>query len=166
MNKNTTVIKIIGAMMLLVMTPAPSYAALVSFDLTGDVQAAINNPFGLTDVDDIFATGTYDDSVLIAGSGDVSLSNITFTVGSATFSEADSLGSIILTLSNNEFVGLDYSSVDFISITSSFVGDSNQLAGSWIGSSLSVTPVPVPAAAWLFGSGLIGLAGLAKRRKT
>ena len=30
----------------------------------------------------------------------------------------------------------------------------------------SVTVVPVPAAAWLFGSGLIGLMGLARRKKT
>ena len=30
---------------------------------------------------------------------------------------------------------------------------------------LSVTPVPVPAAAWLMGSGLIGLAGVARKRK-
>jgi len=29
----------------------------------------------------------------------------------------------------------------------------------------NLTPVPVPAALWLFGSGLIGLAGLAARRK-
>ncbi len=29
---------------------------------------------------------------------------------------------------------------------------------------LMLTPVPVPAAVWLFGSGLIGLAGLARRR--
>jgi len=30
-----------------------------------------------------------------------------------------------------------------------------------------VTPtVPVPAAAWLFGSGLLGLAGTARRRRT
>jgi hypothetical protein len=29
----------------------------------------------------------------------------------------------------------------------------------------TVNPVPVPAAVWLFGSGLIGLAGVARRRK-
>ena len=28
-----------------------------------------------------------------------------------------------------------------------------------------LTPVPVPAAAWLFGSGLLGLAGLARRNR-
>ena len=28
-----------------------------------------------------------------------------------------------------------------------------------------VTPVPVPAAVWLFGSGLLGLIGVAKRKK-
>lgn len=29
-----------------------------------------------------------------------------------------------------------------------------------------IQPVPIPAAAWLFGSGLIGLAGLARRKKS
>ena len=28
-----------------------------------------------------------------------------------------------------------------------------------------VTPVPVPAAVWLFGSGLLGLVGVARRKK-
>ena len=32
-------------------------------------------------------------------------------------------------------------------------------------SSASVSAVPVPAAAWLFGSGLVGLAGVARRNK-
>ena len=31
---------------------------------------------------------------------------------------------------------------------------------------LTVTAVPVPAAAWLFGSGLMGLAGVARKRRT
>lgn len=33
------------------------------------------------------------------------------------------------------------------------------------GGSVNVTPTPLPAAAWLFGSGLVGLAGLRRRQK-
>lgn len=33
------------------------------------------------------------------------------------------------------------------------------------GVGLSINPIPVPAAVWLFGSGLIGLVGVARRRK-
>jgi hypothetical protein len=29
-----------------------------------------------------------------------------------------------------------------------------------------VSQVPIPAAAWLFGSGLLGLVGIARRKKT
>jgi hypothetical protein len=28
----------------------------------------------------------------------------------------------------------------------------------------TVTPVPIPAAVWLFGSGLLGLAGIVRKR--
>ena len=34
------------------------------------------------------------------------------------------------------------------------------------GASITVGAVPVPSAAWLFGSGLIGMVGIARRRKT
>ena len=36
-------------------------------------------------------------------------------------------------------------------------------AGTWTG---NIAAVPLPAAAWLFGSGLLGLAGIARRKKT
>ena len=41
---------------------------------------------------------------------------------------------------------------------------SANIAGSGDCSTTSVNPVPVPAAAWLFGSGIIGLVGLARRK--
>lgn len=40
----------------------------------------------------------------------------------------------------------------------------DQTTFSW--SSSSTTLVPVPAAVWLFGSGLLGLVGIARRKKT
>lgn len=41
-----------------------------------------------------------------------------------------------------------------------------ELTGNEVGSSysMSITAVPVPAAMWLFGSGLIGLIGIARRK--
>jgi hypothetical protein len=45
--------------------------------------------------------------------------------------------------------------------------DGTPASGSifWDDVNLTVTPIPVPAAVWLFGSGLIGLVGVARRRK-
>lgn len=41
--------------------------------------------------------------------------------------------------------------------------DCNLLTSAWFG---NTTVIPVPAAVWLFGSGLLGLVGVARRKKT
>ena len=41
---------------------------------------------------------------------------------------------------------------------------SNDMAFLVSGDTITVSPVPLPAAAWLFGSGLVALVGLARRR--
>lgn len=54
--------------------------------------------------------------------------------------------------------------------TSPFCSNNDNVFISGVGSSnsplLSVEAVPVPAAVWLFGSGLIGLVGVARRKKS
>jgi hypothetical protein len=44
-------------------------------------------------------------------------------------------------------------------------GPFNGVHGFWHLEGTHVAPVPVPAAVWLFGSGLIGLAGLTRRAR-
>ncbi|MGD8630956.1 MAG: VPLPA-CTERM sorting domain-containing protein [Gammaproteobacteria bacterium] len=44
-------------------------------------------------------------------------------------------------------------------------GSGSVLSGLWDVNSFNTTVVPVPAAVWLFGSGLIGLAGVARRKQ-
>jgi hypothetical protein len=59
-----------------------------------------------------------------------------------------------------------YTSVDFGSLLLDF-DENNDISGSLFGSWTAATfsPVPVPAAVWLFITGLLGLAGVARRKK-
>jgi hypothetical protein len=54
--------------------------------------------------------------------------------------------------------------VQFVNMVLS--GSNNQVDFSNIGFTAVVSQIPLPAAVWLFGSGLIGLAGVAKRKQS
>jgi hypothetical protein len=48
----------------------------------------------------------------------------------------------------------------FIALSKSF-----NYSTKYSSSGIALTSVPIPAAAWLFGSGLLGLVGIARRKK-
>jgi len=53
--------------------------------------------------------------------------------------------------------------------TTGLTNSSGAVTSGWFGGGTTVVPpsdVPVPAAVWLFGSGLMGLVGIARRRRT
>jgi hypothetical protein len=56
------------------------------------------------------------------------------------------------------------STVDSQGYADNMLYDQNSQFGLTAVSVNTVSPVPVPAAAWLFGAGLVGLAGVARRR--
>lgn len=72
------------------------------------------------------------------------------------------------TQSGSSFTGYEaHGAIQFDGWVSSISWD-NDVAEFWHGFTIGVTevqPVPVPAAVWLFGTGLIGLVGMARRKK-
>jgi hypothetical protein len=117
----------------------------------------------------------------IAGSFTVDGSIVTqidFAIGSYSYSAADVEISSIYTLLGGAAngPGITFGTDDFWlqwlpGLPTYFTGFAYTVAGvndyysSYTGE-ISVAAVPVPAAAWLFGSGLIGLAGASRRRKS
>ena len=111
------------------------------FTYDGDLWAAGDVNFLQTDVtnsSDIDATATMSVTLLSAGIDDAFFSEIMLLTG----------GSGMITLNANSFTPINASGL-FSSVTT-----------------LELTSVPVPAAVWLFGSGLIGLVGIARRNRS
>lgn len=157
-------------------------AALVNFTLTGEtIYADAGNLFGLSNGSLITVAGTFDDSVLIGGLGTVyfdpdnSGNTFTITAGNFSYTNADDDsyafgGYPTLDFSGGPLPTLDFwhtGSTDFISQIGQFDGydgitSPGTVSGVW--TQFEMTPVPVPAAVWLFGSGLLGLVGIARRK--
>ncbi len=162
-------------------------AALATLDIIGDVTSA-QNYGGLTAfVDTITATVTFDnagftgtgfETVYFTGSNTLDI-----TAGSLFFDETNiSTGStasitfndgLLFDFKYSALFGVNGAAEDFNSSLTSITADravngpaSNDVSlfATWREAELLITPVPVPAAAWLFGSGLIGLAGFARRK--
>jgi hypothetical protein len=169
---------------------AGAQAAMVNFTIDGIVDSAFGSPFGLVNGSTITASGTFDDSVISSSPYTVyfnssNLGNtMTIVAGSLPLDQTqeDSYGPLdgaeLVFDSSADFKGIDFHKgfPDF-SAFDSFTGipsstfaindsDFNEVDGHWIANTFSMTPVPVPAAVWLFGSGLLGLAGVARRKKT
>lgn len=158
-------------------------AALVNFTLTGGVvYADPGNGFNLNGGDTVSVAGVFDNSVLLGGTGNVSFNgsniNNTFTVtaGSYTFTQVDDVsGGVYPELVLDAGAFADFSFLAdiglfgyFDSQLGGFDGDddnSGLISGTWTSYSMTPAAVPVPAAAWLLGSGLLGLAGIARQRK-
>ncbi|HEY9202134.1 MAG TPA: VPLPA-CTERM sorting domain-containing protein [Gammaproteobacteria bacterium] len=165
-------IKYTLSVVLMALIAGTAQAAQVNFQLTGYVDyVGPANPFSLSTGDSIYASGTFDDSTLLSGTGVIDFSgagnDMTITVGSmALTDEMDIFGGANLSLFMGDFDSLDYSTGDgtFDSFLDSFIGDGS-LTGTWVTSSFEVTPVPLPAAVWLFGMGLLSLAGFARKRR-
>lgn len=167
----------------LLIIPAQSQAAMVNFTLTGEIITAdANNPFSLDLNNSVTVSGTYDDSPI--GSGTIfidfstSTNNMLIQVGNTHYTDSmDVLGGASLYFRDGVFDGLDYRAFDDSYISWGVLGDTDPdgnvlpdfsgtgIEGNWVASSFTVTPVPVPGAVWLFGTGLLLLSQLARRNK-
>ncbi|WP_319523062.1 PEP-CTERM sorting domain-containing protein [uncultured Desulfosarcina sp.] len=180
------------ATLLIVLFAGAAQAALVTETFSGTITyAADDNVFGVS-TDDIFSWATtYDISYLasdgylvIGDSDDMALS---VTVGSRTFVETEDdfygsgdFGAPLLEFdADNNIIAISFTVVDndngYQFVTDTLDGTfaiyllddegtcttTEIVTGAF---SFDAAPVPVPAAAWLLGSGLLGVLGLRRRK--
>lgn len=140
---------------------APSTTAVWTIDFTYNAGVSTSANGG---VDDVVVNAHHQNFGTLSGAlGDFALRDHTDGVLSFTFGDEDGSG-------HREFNGisgwgwLDYCNTDVHECAQDGTDwvPTHITASDWL---FTATPVPVPAAVWLFGSGLIGLACIARRRK-
>ena len=162
--------------MLMMLFISNTHAALVTFNANGTVEgASAGNDFTLNVSDPISASGAFDDAGFTGSGLEIFSTSLSLSVGSVNFTDADNSGLTEIAFQDGVFLGFNFFSpadVDgpiafFDSSFDFFNGEDDAfgyIEGTWDSASYSV--VPVPAALWLFGSGLIGLIGIARRRQS
>ena len=169
------------------LTASQAQAVLVNFSVNGTINAAASeNSWGL-EVGNLFtASGQFDDSIFTLdtdGSTKIfdftsSTNNMTISFGSTVYTDEMDVfdGANMFLTASGAFDGISYlsDSVNPEFESTGFVGglydvtgtdSAGYVDGTWdAGSYTQVAAVPVPAAIWLFGSGLLGLAGIGRRK--
>lgn len=154
------------------------------YNLSGQTVDPMNPPYGIPGSGSpVTVTGIFDDAVLSGGTGTIDFSignfygnDFTVTAGAVTFTPGEVFSgtpSLLLDSMNIDYAngGFSFYATDidtgatFNAYFDAFDGDdANYMLISGMWTDFSVTPVPVPAAVWLFGSGLLGLVGIARRK--
>jgi len=157
-------------------------AATVTYNyvITGDVSVGDEtdpNDFNLTSGDTITAYGLFTADLSVAGPVVVSFgsgSGNTMTIDlngtlldrsdDARYSDIPSIKPS-LTFNTMSLTDFDFTKASSPAFNSNFLffDDFDFLLGEWR-STVSLTAVPVPPAIWLFGSGLLGMAAVARRK--
>ncbi len=134
-------------------TTEGSFRSLASFRITNDADPTGTSPSVFT-----YVGHAYDgNNVTLPGANSPLYDNNPYLVSGAD-GVADGVASrTFQNLAPGEYIA--------------FVGGVNYnsqaiQAARGIGGTLTITPVPVPAAVWLFGSGLAGLVGVMRRRQS
>jgi hypothetical protein len=169
------------------MPAAQAALATYNYTITGDVYVGdetFANAYGLTAGDTVTATGTFTADLGTIGN---ETGTVLFATGSGNTMSIDLNGTIFTAADDDGFLGgigpylifdsgslfdFDFQKTSEPKFNSSFsffdnFNESESMFGEWTDLNLTVVPtvVPVPAAVWLFGSGLLGLVGLARRGK-
>jgi hypothetical protein len=180
-----------AASLLALMTAGLAQASLISFSFEGEIMSS---PFGDPNVlplgSKIDVTGVFEDNnapldgdILFSGVSGNTLSidllslGILTEVNDARYDMPGQTQGAFLTFSSGTLTGFDYRSYYYdgdnplgIKFTTGDMifdnGLPNTIYGEWDPGSLLLTAIPVPPAAWLFGSGLIGLSEVARRTRT